>query len=48
MKLLLEYMNITTWREMPGLKDEKLVKTILSCVKSGELSIEEMSKEFLK
>ena len=34
-KLLLEDMNITPWRSMQGVKDEKLVKTILSHVKSG-------------
>jgi len=30
------------------MKDEKIVKTILSHVKSGELSLEEMSEEFQK
>ena len=48
MKLLEKYMNITPWRSMQGVKDENLVKTILSRVKSGELSMNEMSEEFLK
>ena len=48
MKLLPEYMTITTWISMQGVKDEKLVKTILSHVKSRELSLEEMFEEFLK
>ena len=48
MKLLVEDMNITPWRERQGVKDEKLVKTILSHVKLGELSFEEMSEEFLR
>ena len=48
MKLLPEDMTITPWRSMQGVKDKKLVKTILSHVKSGELSMEEISEEFLK
>ena len=48
MKILPEDMTITHWRSMQGVKDENLVKTILSRVKSGELSMEEMSEKFLK
>ena len=48
MKILPEDMTITPWRSMEGVKDEKLVKTIFSRVKSGELSMEEMFEEFLK
>ena len=48
LKQLPEDMTITLWRPMQGVKDEKVVKTILSRVKSGELSLEEMSKEFQK
>ena len=33
MKQLQEDMPITPWRELQGVKDEKLVKTILSHVK---------------
>ena len=33
MKLLPENMTITPWRALQGVKDEKLVKTILSHVK---------------
>lgn len=48
MKLLLEDMTITPWRSIQGVNDEKLVKTILPHVKSGELSLEEMYEEFIK
>ena len=48
MKLLPEDMTITSWRALQGVKDEKLVKAILSRVRSGELSLEEMSWEFQK
>ena len=48
MKQLPEDMTITPWRELQGVKDEKLVKAILSRVRSGELSLEEMSEEFQK
>ena len=41
-------MIITPWRAMQGVKEEKIVKIILSRAKSGELSLEEMSKEFQK
>ena len=46
MKKLLEDMTITPWRAMQEVKDEKCVKEILCRVSSGELSLEEMSKEF--
>ena len=42
MKQLLEGMTITPWRTMQGVKDDKLVKSVLSHVNSGELSMEEM------
>ena len=48
MKQLLEDMTITPWRALQGVKDEKIVKAILSCVRSGEISLEEMSEEFQK
>ena len=48
MKQLPEDMTITPWREMQGVKDEKIVKTILSRVRSGEFLLEEMSEEFQK
>ena len=48
MKQLPNDMTITPWRAMQGVKDEKIVKTILSRVRSGELSLEEMSEEFQK
>ena len=48
MKQLPDDMTITPWRAMYGVKDEKIVKTILSHVRSGELSLEEMSEEFQK
>ena len=41
-------MNITPWRTMQGVKDETLIATILSQVKSGELSMEKMCNEFDK
>jgi len=48
MKLLLEYMTITPWRALKGVKDENIVKKILSRVKSAELSLDEMCEEFQK
>ena len=48
MKQLPKYMNITPWRALQGVKDEKLVKSILSRVRSGELSLEKISEEFQK
>jgi len=48
MKQLLEDMTITPWRAMKGVQDEKFVKTILSRVRSGELSLEELPKELQK
>ena len=48
MKQLLDDMTITPWRAMQGVKDEKIVKAILSHVRSGELSLEEIFKEFQK
>ena len=41
-------MNITPWRSIQWLKDDKLIITILSHVSSGELSMEEMCEEFKK
>lgn len=43
-----EDMTITPWRTMQGVKDEKLVKSVLSRVKSGELSMDEMCAKFQK
>jgi len=43
LKQLPEDMTITPWRAMQRVKDEIFFKTILSRVKSGELSLEEMS-----
>lgn len=48
MKQLPDDMTITPWRAMQGVKDDKIVKTILSRVRPGELSLEEMSEEFQK
>jgi len=48
MKQLLEDMTITPWRALKGVKDEKIVKEILSRVMSRELSLEAMSEEFQK
>ena len=48
MKLLPEDMTIRPWISMQGVKDENIVKTILSRIKLGELSMEEMFEEFLK
>ena len=39
MKQLPDDMTITPWRAMQRIKDEKIVKTILSHVRSGELSL---------
>ena len=41
-------MTITPWIALQGVKDEMLISTILSYVKSGELSMEEMCNEFEK
>jgi hypothetical protein len=41
-------MPITPWRSIQGVKDEKLIITILSCVRSRELSMEKMCDEFKK
>ena len=48
MKQLPEDMTTTPWRALQGVNDEKSVKAIVSCVRSGELSLEEMSEEFQK
>ena len=48
MKQLPEDMIITPWRKIQGVKDDKLVKSILSHVKSGELSMDETCVEFQK
>ena len=47
-KNLPDDMTITPWRSIQGVKDDKLIITILSCVRSGELSMEEMFDEFKK
>ena len=36
----------TPWIALQGMKYEKKFKAILSCVRLGELSLEEMSEEF--
>ena len=41
-------MNITPWRSIQGVKGDKIIITIVSCVRSGELSMEEMCDEFKK
>ena len=41
-------MTITPWRALQGVKDETLISTILSHVKLGELSMDEMCNEFEK
>ena len=48
LKQLPDDMTITPWRAMQGVKDEKIFKTLLSRMKSGGLSLEEMSEEFQK
>ena len=48
MKQLPEDMNVRPWRIMQGVKDEKLGKSVLSRVKSGELSMDEMCAKFQK
>jgi hypothetical protein len=45
---LLDDMTITPWRSIQGVKDDKLIITILLRVRLGELSIEEMCDEFKK
>jgi hypothetical protein len=47
-KNLPEDMTITPWRMIQGVKDETLIIAILSRVRSGELSMEEMCDEFKK
>ena len=47
-KNFLEYMTIKPWRSLQGVKDETLLCTIFSHVKSGQLSTEEMCNEFEK
>ena len=46
MKLSLEYIIIAPWRALQEVKGEKFFKTILSRVKLGELSLDEMCEEF--
>jgi len=41
-------MTITPWITIQGVKYEKLIIAILSCVRSSELSMEEMCDEFKK
>jgi hypothetical protein len=41
-------MTITPWRSIQGVKDDKLIITILSHVRSRELSMEEICDEFKK
>ena len=48
LKQLPEDMTITPWRALQEVKDEKIVKAILSRVRSGELSLEEIYEEFQK
>ena len=48
MKQLPKDMTNTPWRALQGANDEKLVKEILSRVKWGELSLEEIYEEFHK
>ena len=43
-----EDMDITPWRSLQDVKDETLLCTIFSRVKSGELDTEEMCNEFEK
>jgi hypothetical protein len=45
---ILHDMTITPWRSIQGVKDDKLIITILSCVSLGELSMEEICDEFKK
>ena len=47
-KNFLEDMTISPWRAFQVVKDETLISTTLSLVKSGELSMEEMCNEFEK
>ena len=48
LKHLPDDMTITTWRSIEGVKDDTLIISILSRVRSGELSMEEMCDEFKK
>jgi hypothetical protein len=45
-KNLSDDMTITPWRKIQRVKDDKLIIAILSRVRSGELSMEEMCDEF--
>jgi hypothetical protein len=47
-KNLHDDMTITPWRSIQGVNDDKLIITILSCVRSRELSMEERCDEFKK
>ena len=47
-KNLPDDMTITPWTSMQGVKDDKLIITILSRVRLGEFSMEEMCDEFKK
>ena len=47
-KNLPDDMTITTWRSIQGVKDDKLIINILSRVRLGEFSMEEMCDEFKK
>jgi hypothetical protein len=47
-KNLPEDMTITPWKMIQRVKDEKFIIAILSRVRSGELSMEEMCDEFKK
>jgi hypothetical protein len=39
-------MTITPWRSIQGVKDNKIIINILSHIRSGELSMEEMCDGF--
>ena len=47
-KNLPDDMTITPWTSIQGVKYDKLIITILSCVRLGELSMEEMCDAFKK
>ena len=47
-KNLPDDMTITPWRSIQGVKDDKLIISILSHVRSREFSMEEMCDEFKK
>ena len=48
MKQLTDDMTITPWRTLQVVKDEKLVKSTLCHVTSGEFPLEEMCSKFQK